>query len=92
MKIDGDIEPTCAQTPAERNVAEQSAPSARSRRDDHIVEVRTAEHDRRGRGFDDVRKVCVGKGAAQCANRGRGEDHVADLPKPDKEDLHRVIG
>ena len=53
--------------------------------------VGIADHDGRGRGFDDVGEVCVGKPPPQRVHRRRGEDDVANLAETDEQDPRDVI-
>ena len=80
VEIDGEIERARAaaggRAPRSR---EQPAHARAARRDDHLVEMRIAGDDRRGRRFDEVGEVGVGKPPAQGADGRRGEDDVADL-------------
>ena len=45
---------------------------------------------RRGRGFDDVGEVCVGKPPPQRVHRRGGEDDVAILAESDEQDPRDV--
>ena len=87
MKIDRDVEPPRAQPPAERDVGDEPAHSARTRRDQDVVQMRIARDNRRGHGFDDIREVCVWVCDPQRVNRRGGEDDVADFPQADEQDV-----
>jgi hypothetical protein len=66
---------------SQRDVRDHAAQSPRARSDDHVVEMRVVEDDRRSRRFDDVGEVSVGKPPAHRVDRRRREDHVANLPE-----------
>ena len=85
MKVDRDVIRARSQAPDERGFRAEPARPARSRGDDHLVDVRVVRHDRRRRRFNEVADVGVREALSEGSNRRRREDHVADLSEPDEQ-------
>ena len=87
VEVDDRVETGAPQPQGHRRVFAQARGAAEERRDDHLVEVRVAGHDRRGRRLDQVGQVRGGPGAPDRADdRGRQHD-VANQPQADEQDL-----
>ena len=80
VKINHEVVTARAQPPRECGIVAHAAPAFRPRRDDHLVQMRIVQDDRRGRRLDDVSEVRVGEPPPQSVNRGRGEHDVTNLP------------
>ena len=91
VKVDREIVSFAPQPSDERDVGAQPSRRVRTAGDDHVVEMRIVPHDRRGFFFDDVGDAGVRVVAADGSD-GRGrEDHVANQPQPDEEDVQMPI-
>ena len=86
MKVDRDVVAAGTQRPDEAEIAAQAGNPAQPVRDDHFIEMGVVLDDRQRRRFDHVCKVRIGKLCPERTNRRCGEDHVANLAKPDQED------
>jgi hypothetical protein len=53
--------------------------------------MRIADHDRRGRGLDDVGELRGGKSPSQRVHGRRREDDVTDLSETDEQDLRELL-
>ena len=87
MKVDGDIVSGAPQLLPESQISEQSADSATAGDHDHVGQMRVAEDDRSGWGFDEIGEVGIRKSPAQCRDGGRGQHHVANLTQAHQQDL-----
>ena len=88
MHVDGNIETAAAKASPGREVVAQPGEPAAVRDGDHLIQMRIAGDDRRGRRLDDISEVGVGIVPAQRGDDGRREYHVADQPQPDQKDFH----
>jgi hypothetical protein len=68
-------------------VVSQPGQAARPLDDLDRVQSGMMAHHRLGRVFHEIGDVSGRKPAAQGADRGRGEHHIADQAQPDQEDL-----
>ena len=91
MKINREIVSLAAQPSPERKVAEQAAQPAGARRDDHLVEMRVVDDDRRSGGLDDVGEVRIREPLPQRMDSRRGEDDVTNLSQADEQNLDAAI-
>ena len=91
VEVDGDVVVRGLEPASQRDVGHHAAQSSRARSDDDVVEMRVVKDDRRGRRFDDVGEVGVGKPPAQRVDRRRREDHVANLPETNEQDSGKCV-
>ena len=87
VEVHDEVEPLPAQARGEPQVVAEPRQAARPRQDDDLVQVRMVANDGLGRPFHEIGDASRRKPAAHGADRGCGEDHVADQAQPDQEDL-----
>jgi hypothetical protein len=87
VEVDRDIELRAAEPPREREVAGNPADAARALGDDDFVDGRVVRDDGPGARLDDIGQVRGWEMAPERVDGWRGEDHVADQPEPDEQDL-----
>src|SRR5262245_62134482 len=90
MEIENHVVPGASQSATESQVLPQRAPPSPSWRDHDLVQVGVGRYNRTGGGLDQIRKVGVGEATPKGMHRGRCENHISDLSKPDDEDAHGV--
>lgn len=83
MKIDRDVETVRPQAPRETDVVNETREAARPFDDDDVVQCGVVAHHRLRRSFNQIRESRGREAAAESANRGRGEYHVADQAQSD---------
>ena len=89
VEIDHEIETLGVQPRREAQRRSATAPVRAAARATMIVSMPgMMTHHGLSRCFNEVGDARVGKPAPQRADRRRGEDHVADQPQPDQQDLH----
>lgn len=85
MQIEGEIESLAPQSARKRPVIGESAEASTMGRNDDVVQMRIAGHDRRGRVLDHIDQARIRIATSQRGNHGRREHHVADEPQPDEQ-------
>ena len=90
MHVDRHIEPLAPQPSDEREIVEQPPRAAPPRDDDHVIEVRIVDHDRRRVLLDEIRETPIRVRPPQRADDRRREHHVTYQPQSEQQDLHSL--
>ncbi len=90
MKIDHEIEPPPAEIASDAEIVCDSSDARRQGHDDHLIQVGVVADDRGGGFFNEVADPGLRKTAPEGSDGRRREDHVANHPEPDQENLHRT--
>lgn len=88
MQVEDDVVAVTAQIQAQAEIGGQPRQPLSPRCDDHGIECRVVTDDGGRRGLDQVGEVGVRERTAECAERRRREDHVADEAEPYDEHAH----
>src|SRR5437867_2838893 len=91
VKIDRDVVPLRAKTPADAQIVPELRRPSSFPDDDHLVDMWIVRDDRGGGRLDDIRDVRVGESLPDRAHGRCGEDDVTDLSEADEEDLQSSI-
>jgi hypothetical protein len=87
VKINYQVKPAAAKAPRQRRVVLQPGEAARPGEHDNFVDAWMVAHHRFGRCFHEVGDTGAGEAPPNRGDRRRGEDDVADQPKPNQKNL-----
>jgi hypothetical protein len=91
VEVDDDIESCAPEAECRAKVVHNPPRSTAAAKHDQLVETGMVPEHGGGCGFDDVGEPCVGIGAPERPYERRGEDDVADEPRPNQQDLQGSI-
>ena len=92
MQVDGDVDAPRPQVAHQPEVIREAPEAAGALGDDQIMDIGQMAYHRRRRRLDQIGDAAAGKPAGErCGNRG-GEDHIADQPQADEQEMVRSQG